>query len=147
MPFDPRLDGRPGSSFAHSVPQTHEGPKYRPFVGLIRPHLPSGFFPEDGGTRRQMSEAAEADGTGLFIEQERDEEAWSLSSAMSREMVRLYKTQFGRGPTKASTKFAGPDIVICTLEDSFTPAEEKLVAMGEHQRMRDVRTFFQHATE
>src|SRR3954451_22230453 len=28
---------------------------------------------------------------------------------------------FGRGPTKAKTEFAGLDVVVCTLEDSFTP--------------------------
>lgn len=62
-------------------------------------------------------------------------------------MVRLYKEQFGRGPTKARTSFAGPDTVLCALEDSFTPAERRLVEMDEHQRLRDVRLFFQHATE
>jgi uncharacterized protein YbcI len=66
---------------------------------------------------------------------------------VSREMVRIYKEQFGRGPTKARTAFAGPDTIICTLEHSLTPVEEKLVELGEHQRLRDVRLFFQHATE
>jgi uncharacterized protein YbcI len=66
---------------------------------------------------------------------------------ISREMVRIYKEQFGRGPTKVRTAFAGADIVICTLEHSLTPVEEKLVELGEHQRLRDVRLFFQHATE
>jgi uncharacterized protein YbcI len=71
----------------------------------------------------------------------------SVLAEISREMVRLYKEQFGRGPTKAKTNFAGPDIVVCTLEDSFTPAERKLAQMGEHQRLRDTRLYFQHATE
>jgi uncharacterized protein YbcI len=66
---------------------------------------------------------------------------------ISREMVRIYKVQFGRGPTKSRTAFAGPDTVICTLEHSLTPVERKLVELGEHQRLRDVRLFFQHATE
>jgi uncharacterized protein YbcI len=65
---------------------------------------------------------------------------------ISREMVRLYKEQFGRGPTKAKTNYAGPDVILCTLEDSFTPAERKLAEMGEHQRLRDTRLYFQHAT-
>lgn len=72
---------------------------------------------------------------------------YSIRAEISREMVRLYKEQFGRGPTKARTEFAGPDIVISTLEDSFTPAERKMAEMGESQRLRDTRTFFQHATE
>lgn len=71
----------------------------------------------------------------------------SVRAEISREMVRLYKEQFGRGPTKARTEFAGPDIVVCTLEDSLTPAERSLVEMGEHQRLRDTRMCFQHATE
>ena len=66
---------------------------------------------------------------------------------ISREMVRLYKEQFGRGPTKAKTNYAGPDVILCTLEDSFTPAERKLAEMGEHQRLRDTRLYFQHATD
>jgi uncharacterized protein YbcI len=71
----------------------------------------------------------------------------SVRAEISREMVRLYKEQFGRGPTKARTEFAGPDTVISTLEDSFTPAERRMAEMGEDQRLRDTRVFFQHATE
>lgn len=47
---------------------------------------------------------------------------------------------------KARTEFAGPDIVICSLEDTFTPAERSLAEMGEHQRLRDTRMYFQAAT-
>jgi uncharacterized protein YbcI len=75
------------------------------------------------------------------------DEQFSVRAEISRAMVRLYKEQFGRGPTKARTEFAGPDIVVCTLEDSFTPAERRLAEMGEHQRLRDTRLYFQHATE
>jgi uncharacterized protein YbcI len=71
----------------------------------------------------------------------------SVRAEISREMVRLYKEQFGRGPTKAKTEFAGTDLVICTLEDSFTPAEKRLADMEEHQRLRDTRLYFQHATK
>ena len=71
----------------------------------------------------------------------------ALLMQVSNEMVRLYKTQFGRGPTKARTNWAGPDTIISTLEDSLTPAERNMVAMGEHQRLRDIRMFFQHASE
>lgn len=71
----------------------------------------------------------------------------SVRAEISRQMVRLYKDQFGRGPTKVKTEFAGPDVVVTTLENSFTPAERRLVEMGEDQRMRDTRLYFQHATE
>jgi uncharacterized protein YbcI len=76
-----------------------------------------------------------------------DPATYSVRAELSREMVHLYKEQFGRGPTKARTDFAGPDTVLCTLEDSMTPAERSLANHGEHQRLRDTRLYFQHATE
>ena len=71
----------------------------------------------------------------------------SVPAAVSNAMVRLYKEQFGRGPTKTRTHFAGPDTLICTLQDSLTQAELNLVKLGETQRLRDVRMFFQYACE
>ena len=66
---------------------------------------------------------------------------------ISNAMVRLYKEAFGRGPTKARAQFAGPDLLVVTLEASLTVPERNLVAMGEHQRLREARLFFQHALE
>jgi uncharacterized protein YbcI len=60
-------------------------------------------------------------------------------------MVRLYKDRFGRGPTKARTDWAGPDTLVCTLENTLTPAERNLIKLNEHQRVRDIRTYFQYA--
>jgi uncharacterized protein YbcI len=65
---------------------------------------------------------------------------------LSNEMVRLYKHLFGRGPTKTRCDYAGRDAILCTLEDSLTPAERSLAALGEHQRLRDTRMFFQYAS-
>jgi uncharacterized protein YbcI len=67
-------------------------------------------------------------------------------SELSNEMVALYKSQLGRGPTKVRANWAGPDALLVTLEDSLTPAERRLVEMGEHVRLRETRTFFQYAT-
>jgi uncharacterized protein YbcI len=75
------------------------------------------------------------------------EEHASVPLQLSNEMVRLYKSLFGRGPTKARTNFAGSDVIVCTLENTLTPAERTMVEMGEHQRLRDMRMFFQHARE
>jgi uncharacterized protein YbcI len=66
---------------------------------------------------------------------------------ISNAMVRLYKEAFGRGPTKARAQFAGPDTLVVILEHSLTVAERNLVAMGEHQRLREARLFFQYALE
>jgi uncharacterized protein YbcI len=69
------------------------------------------------------------------------------SLEISNEMVRLYKQLFGRGPGRARTYFAGPDVIVCSLEQTLTPAERTMVEMGEHQRLRETRLLFQHARE
>ena len=66
---------------------------------------------------------------------------------VTNAMVRLYKELFGRGPTKARSHYAGPDTLLATIENSLTAAERNLVALDEHQRVREVRMFFQHASE
>jgi len=65
---------------------------------------------------------------------------------ISNSMVRLFKEQFGRGPGSARAYWAGPDALTVILEDTLTPAERNMVGMGEHQRLRDMRLFFQVAT-
>jgi uncharacterized protein YbcI len=77
---------------------------------------------------------------------EQERERMSILLEVSNAMVRIYKEQFGRGPTKCRTNYAGPNALISTLEDTLTPAERNLVQMGEHQRLRDTRMFFQYAT-
>ena len=67
-------------------------------------------------------------------------------TAVSNALVALHKEQFGRGPTSARSYFAGPDTLVCLLEDALLPAEHALVEMGEQQRVRDARLFMQVAT-
>jgi uncharacterized protein YbcI len=74
-----------------------------------------------------------------------DGHGFSSLSAMSNEMVRVYKQQFGRGPTSVRTNWAGPDVLVVVLENTFTLAERNLCDMGEHQRLRDLRLYFQYA--
>ena len=69
-----------------------------------------------------------------------------LLSHISNEMVRIYKDQFGRGPTRARTHWCGADALVVLLEDTLTLAERNLVAMGQHGRLRDTRTFFQYSS-
>jgi uncharacterized protein YbcI len=66
---------------------------------------------------------------------------------LCNEMVRIYKEMFGRGPTRTRADWAGRDAVLCTLEDSLTPAERKMVEVGEHQRLVETRLFFQLVCE
>jgi uncharacterized protein YbcI len=66
---------------------------------------------------------------------------------VSNAVVQLYKEQFGRGPTKARTSWAGPNALLCLLENTLTASEARLVRMGQQQRMREARLFLQHASE
>ena len=54
---------------------------------------------------------------------------------------------FGRGPTKARTNYAGPDTLVSTIENSLVPSERNMLELGEHQRVREIRMFFQHASD
>ena len=69
-----------------------------------------------------------------------------LLTELSNAMVALHEEQFGRGPTRVRTHFAGPDVVVSLLEDALLPAERALVDMGEQQRVRESRLFTQIAT-
>src|ERR1700712_3187541 len=66
---------------------------------------------------------------------------------ISNEMVRIYKNQFGRGPTQSRASWCSDDLLCCVLEDTFTRAEKNMQAMGEYQRLRDIRSFFQYSSE
>ena len=70
----------------------------------------------------------------------------SVLAAISAAMVKLHKEQFGRGPTRARTNYAGDDTLVCVLEDSMLPAERALVEMGDQHRVRESRDAFQAAT-
>jgi uncharacterized protein YbcI len=69
-----------------------------------------------------------------------------LLMALANEMVRLHKVQFGRGPTAARAMWAGADALTVVLEETLTPAERNLVKMGEHERLRETRMYFQYAS-
>jgi uncharacterized protein YbcI len=71
----------------------------------------------------------------------------TVLQAVSNAMVKLHKEQLGRGPTNARSYFAGPDTLVCTLEDALLPAERTMVEMGEHQRVRESRMFLQVASQ
>ncbi|HEX8122837.1 MAG TPA: Na-translocating system protein MpsC family protein [Solirubrobacteraceae bacterium] len=80
------------------------------------------------------------------IEPHTADEPQSVLAAISNEMVALFKTQFGRGPTRARTHWAGDNTLVVVLEQTFTPAERNLAEMGQHERLRETRLYFQYAT-
>ena len=93
---------------------------------------------DDGAVDAEIIEA-EASGAGPAS---RD-----VVREISRSIVPIFKFQFGRGPDAISTRYAGPHAIICIVHKSLTPVEERIRDMGEHQRLRDIRMLFQHATE
>jgi uncharacterized protein YbcI len=102
--------------------------------------LSRGLFKEGRKAQRQMDESGRprighADRQGLELQE------------ITNAMVRLYKEQFGRGPTKARTDYAGPDALLATIEHSLTPAERNMIDLGEDRRVREIRMFFQYASE
>jgi uncharacterized protein YbcI len=69
-----------------------------------------------------------------------------MLAAVSSAVIALHKEQFGRGPTRARSHFAGNDTLVCILEDALLPAERAMVEMGEQVRVNESRLFFQMAT-
>ena len=66
---------------------------------------------------------------------------------VTRAIVAIYKDQFGRGPNHARSHYAGPDSIVCYLEETLTPVERSLVTLGELHRLQDLRQLFQYAAE
>jgi uncharacterized protein YbcI len=76
-----------------------------------------------------------------------EERSGLMMVEISNAMVRIYKEVFGRGPTKVRTSYAGPDLLVSTLENSLTRIEHTMIAAGEHERLRDLRMHFQYLGE
>lgn len=81
----------------------------------------------------------------MIEEQQEVDRPGSQLALISNEMVRVYKDLFGRGPTKARTNWAGADVLVSVLEESLTTSDLNLLARGEHERLRDLRLYFQYA--
>ena len=73
-------------------------------------------------------------------------EQGAIASQISREIVRLHATLYGRGPTKAKTYLAD-DYALCVLEEVFTPAEKTLIRAGNTEQVEATRNAFQDAVE
>jgi uncharacterized protein YbcI len=80
------------------------------------------------------------------VDDQRAERDGRVLAEIANEMVRLFKEQFGRGPTAARASWAGPDVITVVLEETFTAVERNLAKLDEHERLRDMRSFFQYAS-
>jgi uncharacterized protein YbcI len=64
-----------------------------------------------------------------IAEQQRSAKRGAMLLAISNAMVRLHKSYFGKGPTKARAYYDG-DVVTCVLSDVYTRAERTLLDSG-----------------
>ena len=55
---------------------------------------------------------------------------------LSNAMVGVYKDIFGRGPSKCRTSYAGPDLIVSSLEHSLTRPEQRMAEAGDHRQLR-----------
>lgn len=76
----------------------------------------------------------------------RGETGTSVLQAVADAMVKLHKDQFGRGPTRSRAHFAGPDALMCVLEDVLLPAERRMIELGNDGMVREARVAYQVAT-
>ncbi|HYH62199.1 MAG TPA: Na-translocating system protein MpsC family protein [Solirubrobacterales bacterium] len=69
-----------------------------------------------------------------------------IASEISRGIVRLNATLYGRGPVKAKTHL-NDGTVVCVLESIFTKAERTLIDIGQADEVQRSRAAISEATE
>jgi uncharacterized protein YbcI len=70
----------------------------------------------------------------------------ALNAAISNAVVRLFREDVGKGPTKARTIHSGK-LVVCVLEDTMTKAERSLATNGKVDHVLGIRRAFQELME
>jgi uncharacterized protein YbcI len=66
------------------------------------------------------------------------------AAAISNQIVHLFASYYGRGPTRVRTMLT-EKLAVVTLRDAMTRAEERLVASGDSAAVRDMRHSLQEA--
>jgi uncharacterized protein YbcI len=70
-----------------------------------------------------------------------------MLEAISSEIVSLQSQFFGKGPTRARTTWAGPDVLVCLMGGGFTPVEKTLYNSGRVDAVMQMRRAFQESME
>lgn len=63
-----------------------------------------------------------------------------MLAALSNLIVRTYRDALGRGPTRARSHHVNHDLLVCVLQDTLTPAERQLIAVGRHEEVQVTRS-------
>jgi uncharacterized protein YbcI len=66
----------------------------------------------------------------------------NIESRISESLAALHGHWNGKSPSAARTYIAGDDVVVVVLEETFTPAEQALVARGEAGEIQQIRRRF-----
>jgi uncharacterized protein YbcI len=69
----------------------------------------------------------------------------STPTLISNQLVKLYATYLGRGPTRSRATLTA-DLLIVTFGETMTRAEQHLVAAGEADAVQSMRHTFHRAT-
>lgn len=67
-------------------------------------------------------------------------------AGISRAVVKIHAEQYGRGPDRAKTIWQR-DVIVCLLEEVYTPAERTLIQAGRFDQVRSLRIAFQDEVE
>ena len=65
---------------------------------------------------------------------------------ISRAVVQIHAQHYGRGPDQAKTIWER-DVILCLLEEIYTPAERTLIQAGRFDQVRSLRIAFQDEIE
>ena len=68
----------------------------------------------------------------------------SVEVAISHAIVQIHKESYGKGATRARTKFVD-DAIVVELDDIFTRVERTLLDAGRGEQIRETRQVFQEA--
>jgi len=63
-------------------------------------------------------------------------------AGISRAVVKIHAEHYGRGPDRAKTIWQR-DVILCLLEEVYTPAERTLIQAGRFDQVRSLRIAFQ----
>jgi uncharacterized protein YbcI len=76
----------------------------------------------------------------------RDVDVGGQLAGISRAVVKIHAEHYGRGPDRAKTIWQR-DVIVCLLEEVYTPAERTLIQAGRFDQVRSLRTAFQDEVE
>jgi uncharacterized protein YbcI len=70
-----------------------------------------------------------------------------MNAALSNAIVRTYREVLGRGPTRARCLHTENHVLVCVLQDTLTPSERRLLAVGRHEQVRATRAELSHTMQ